>query len=269
MFRRNLTHATTSFNFFSQLLIKFHEKLFEQSNYSKSVNMRISIIAATAFALALIGLALSVGTGQFMPFIAGAAVAAVIVSIVALLRTEPRAKTKPRVMGHGIPVEDFYSWVELGEPAAGLRGMKPREKRTAIQVTGADFNSLAINAELLSERLSSLAGRHGFDKLTQDKLHKEAEQLAEEVRQNVDAVKLSRNWSYNNMQALLEKFEKCAAGYDRIANKLYEYGRERPEIVQTVLKPLRKAAEKISTGIREGRPNIERYVKRFGKAGRA
>jgi len=230
---------------------------------SKSVNMRISPIAATAFALALVGLALSTGTGEFMPLIAGAAVAAVIVSLAALLRT------KPRVESHGIPVEDFYSWVELREPAAGLRGIKPREKRAAIKITGADFNSLAINAELLGKRLSSLAGRHGFDKLTRDKLHKEAEQLAKEVRQNVDAIKLSSNWPYNSMQALLEKFEKCAAGYDRIANKLYEYGRERPEIVQTVIKPLRKASEKLSTSIREGRPNIESYIKRFGKAGRA
>lgn len=224
--------------------------------------MRVSPIAATAFALALVGLALSTGTGEFMPLIAGGAVAAIIMSLAAL-------RAKPREVSYGIPVEDYYSWVELREPAAGLRGMKPREKRAAIKITAADFNSLAINAELLDKRLSSLAGRHGFDKLTQDKLHKEAERLAREVRQNVDAVELSSNWSYNNMLALLEKFEKCAAGYDRIANKIYEYGRERPEIVQTVLKPLRKASEKLSTSIREGRLNIERYIKRFGKAGRA
>jgi len=177
--------------------------------------------------------------------------------------------TVPRIDTHGISIQDFDTWVELGETAAGLRGMKSRDKNAAAQIVTADMNSLAINAELLDRRLSFLYGKHGYDKLTKDKLHNEGKDLAKIVRRYTKKIAKLENWSAENMSTMLEEFEKCASRYDRIANKLHDYEKERPEIVKVNLEPLRRAAEKLSANLRTGRLNLENYLKRAGKPRRA
>ena len=226
--------------------------------------MRVSPFAMAAFVLSLIGLGLAVGVqGEHRPLIIGATAAIALASFAVLLYTLPHIDT------HGIPVQDFDTWVELGETAAGLRGMKSRDKKAAVQIVTADMNSLAINAELLDRRLSFLYGKHGYDKLTEDKLHNEAKDLAKIVRRNTKKIAKLENWSYENMSTVLEEFEKCASRYDRIANKLHDYEKERPEIVKANLEPLRRTAEKLSAGLRAGRLNLENYLKRAGKPRRA
>lgn len=217
-----------------------------------------------AFVLSLIGLALAVGvTGEVRPLVIGATAAVVLASFAVLIYTIPRIDT------HGIRVEDFDTWVELGETAAGLRGMKSRDKQAAAQIVAADMNSLKINAELLDSRLSFLYGKHGYDKLTKDKLHNEAKRLARIVRKNAKNIAVLENWAPDKMSAMFEEFEGCASGYDRIANKLHDYEKERPEIVKANLEPLRRTAEKLSANLRSGRSNLENYLKRAAKSRRA
>jgi len=226
--------------------------------------MRVSPFAMIAFALSLVGLALAVGgTGELRPLIVGATAAVVLASFAVFIYTIPRIDT------HGIRVEDFDTWVELGETAAGLRGMKPRDKQAAAQIVAADMNSLAINAELLGSRLSFLYGKHGYDKLTKDKLHNEGNNLAKMVRRNAKNIAKIENWSAENMSTMFEEFESCASRYDRIANKLHHYEGERPEIVKANLEPLRRTAEKLSANLRAARLNLENYLKRASKSRRA
>ena len=226
--------------------------------------MRVSPFAMAAFVLSLIGLGLAVGVqGEHRPLIIGATAAIALASFAVLLYTMPHIHT------HGIRTEDFDTWVELGETAAGLRGMKSRDKQAAAQIVAADMNSLAINAGLLDSRLSFLYGKHGYDKLTKDKLHNEAKRLAKAVHKNAKKIAVLENWSPDNMPTMLEEFESCASGYDRIANKLHHYEGERPEIVKANLEPLRRTAEKLSANLRSGRSNLENYFKRAGKSRRA
>jgi len=228
------------------------------------MNMRVSPFATIAFALSLLGLGLAVGgTGELRPLIVGATAAVVLASLAVLIYTIPRIDT------HGIRVEDFDTWVELGETAAGLRGMKSRNKQAAAQIVAADMNSLKINAELLDSRLSFLYGKHGYDKLTRDKLHNEAKRLAKIVRKNAKNIAVLENWSSEKMLVMLEEFESCASRYDRIANKLHDYEKERPEIVKANLEPLRRTAEKLSTNLRAGHTDLENYLKRASKSRRA
>lgn len=226
--------------------------------------MRVSPFAMVAFVLSLLGLGLAFGvTGEPRPLIIGAAAAIALASFAVLLYTTPHIDT------HSIPIGDFDTWVELGETAAGLRGMKSRDKKAAAQIAAADMNSLSINAELLSHRLSFLYRKHGYDKLTKDKLHNEAKGISKIVRKNTKKIATIENWSQEKMSTMLEEFESCASGYDRIANKLHDYEKERPEIVKANLEPLRRTAEKLSTNLRTGRSNLENYLKRAGKPRRA
>lgn len=220
--------------------------------------MRVSPFAMAAFVLSLISLGLAVGvTGEVRPLVIGATAAVVLASFAVLIYTIPRIDT------HGIRIVDFDTWVELGETAAGLRGMKSRDKKVAAQIVAADMNSLKINAELLDSRLSFLYGKHGYEKLTRDKLHNEAKRLAKIIRKNAKNIAALENWSAEKMSVMLEEFESCASGYDRIANKLHDYEKERPEIVKANLEPLRRTAEKLSTNLRNCRTNIENYLKRL------
>ena len=226
--------------------------------------MRVSPFAMAAFVLSLIGLGLAVGvTGEVRPLVIGATAAVVLASFAVLVYTIPRIDT------HGIRVEDFDTWVELGETAAGLRGMKSRDKQAAAQIVAADMNSLKINAELLDSRLSFLYGKHGYEKLTNDKLHNEAKRLVKIVRKNAKNIAVLKKWSPDNISTMFDEFESCASGYDRIANKLHDYEKERPEIVKANLEPLRRTAEKLSANFRAGHSNLENYFKRAGKSRRA
>jgi len=226
--------------------------------------MRVSPFAMAAFVLSLIGLGLAVGVqGEYRPIIIGATAAIVLASSAVLLYTMPHVHT------HGIRTEDFETWVELGETAAGLRGMKSSDKQAAAQIVAADMNSLAINAGLLDSRLSFLYGKHGYDKLTKDKLHNEAKRLTKAIHKNARKISKIENWTSDKISPMLEEFESCASRYDRIANKLHSYEGERPEIVKANLEPLRRIAEKLSTNLRSGRSDIENYFKRASKSRRA
>ena len=232
------------------------------------MNMRISPIAAASIVFAMIALALAgvaaARSTTELPLAIGIMGTAAL-TVVTLLIHHIRTPTK---IGQ-TPMEDFHLWTKVGEPAAGILGLKPREKRLAASVASADLGLLTTNAELLGGRLSLLAGRHGFDKLTKDQLHKDGQRLAKGLRQTSREVGLVETWSYAKLQGVLVTLEKCASGYDRIGNKLYEFEKERPEIVKTTLEPLRRAAEKLSSGLRTCRTNLESYMKRTMKPPKA
>ena len=232
------------------------------------MNMRLSPFAIASIVFAIIALALAGVAAAKMPSevpLAMGIIATAALTVVTLLIHHIRTPTK---IGQ-TPIEDFHLWTKVGEPGAGILGLKPREKRLAASVLSADLNMLTTNAELLGGRLSLLAGRHGFDRLTKDQLHKDGQRLAKELRQTSRKVGLVENWSYAKLQDVLTTLEKCASGYDRIGNKLYEFEKERPEIVKTTLEPLRRAAEKLSSGLRTCRANLESYMKRTMKPPKA
>jgi len=220
--------------------------------------MRISPFAAAALILAFVALVLASISAPAQPSLAIGVIAAAVVVVMAMLFQYAGG---PPTEVQKIPIEDFNLWAEVKAPVAGIRGLKPREKRLALSIASTDLSLLALNAELLGSRLSLLAGRHGFDKLTRDRLHKEGEGFAKELRRIADEAGLPQSWSYERMKTVLEKIERCASSYDRIANKLYEYGRERPEVVRAALGPLRRASEKLSTDLRTSYSNLENYVK--------
>jgi len=123
------------------------------------------------------------------------------------------------------------------------------------------LNSIASNAGLLSERLSILIGRHGFDELTQSKLHRNAYSLLEDIRSVVKKMMSSEGRSTEGIQRLLDSIEGCAAQADRIANKLYDLQRGRPEVIMAYTDPLRRAAEKLSRDLRLANANLRDYIK--------
>lgn len=220
--------------------------------------MRISPIAIIALALAFVALVVAIGTEEeILPFMVMLAAAAALVAIATLFQY-----TRPSADVARVPIEDFSLWMDVGEPAAELRRLGPQEIDSAIQIAGADMGSLASNAELLSERLSLLVGKHGFDELTREKSHRHAYNLAADLRAVVKKLGLRESWSGEGIQQVLEGLEGCAAQADRIANKLYDFQREKPEIVRAYTEPLRRAAEKLSRDLRLVATNLGNYITR-------
>jgi hypothetical protein len=83
----------------------------------------------------------------------------------------------------------------------------------------------------------------------------------EDLRSIVKKMGARENWSAEGVERLLGEIENCAARTDRIANKLFDLQREKPEIVRTYLEPLRRATEKLSRDLRLMSTNLNNYIK--------
>jgi hypothetical protein len=227
--------------------------------------MRIPLLAAGAFLVALAAFAaaamtvigssseevttLTVGT-------VGIATAAILVSIATFY-----IQNKPPAEVARIPLENFTLWADVGEPAAGIRRIGEGDVDSAMKIASTDFSSLASNSWLLSERLSILMGKHGFDELTRSKLNRAAYSLTEDIRSMMKKLKSSEGRSTEGVRKLLDNIEGCAAQADRIANKLYDFERGKPEIIKVQTEPLRRAAEKLSRDLRQGNTNLRNFLK--------
>lgn len=211
--------------------------------------------ALAAIALAMVGWA----ERGFLPYAALGIAAAIIVELwvgVPLLR---RVVVRRPTM----PLEDFTVWMETGEPAAGLRELKPREVDTAASMTSSSLGLLASNSELLTLRLSTLSGRRGFSELARSGIQLEAQELSGKIRKTVAKLGRKESWSPEGLRPVLDELERYAAGYDRLANKLFDLHRERPEAVRSTAEPLRRAAERLSRDLRRAGANIGDYAKQL------
>lgn len=227
--------------------------------------MRIPLLAAGAFLVALAAFAaaamtvigssseemstLTVGT-------VGIATAAILVSIATFY-----IQNKPPAEVARIPLENFTLWADVGEPAAGIRRIGEGDVDSAMKIASTDFSSLASNSWLLSERLSILMGKHGFDELTRSKLNRGAYSLTEDIRSMMKKLKSSEGRSTEGVRKLLDNIEGCASQADRIANKLYDFERGKPEITKVQTEPLRRAAEKLSRDLRQGNTNLRNFLR--------
>ena len=211
--------------------------------------------ALAAIALAIVGL---VERG-FLPYaalgVAGALIIELWVGVPLLRGVVVRRPT--------VPLEDFTVWMEIGEPAAGLRELKPREVGAAAGITSSSLGLLASNSELLTLRLSTLSGRHGFSQLARSGTSLEAQELSGKIRKIVAKLARAENWSPEGLRSALDELERCAASYDRLANKLFDLHRECPEVIRSTAEPLRRAAERLSRDLRRVCANIGDYAKQL------
>lgn len=224
--------------------------------------MRIPLFATAALIVALAALVVSGSAGgELLPLTIGAAAGAVLVALAAFYQSR-----KPPVEIEHIPVENFSLWTDIGEPAAGLRRLGEGQTESAFRITSTDLSSLASNAGLLSERLSILIGRHGFDELTRSKLHRNAYSLLEDIRSVAKKMRSGGGRSTEDVQRLLDSIEGCAAQADRIANKLFDFQRGKSEVIRTYTDPLRRAVEKLSGDLRLANANLRNYLKGAARA---
>lgn len=215
--------------------------------------MRISPFAALPIFLALIALVLVGGTsGPLSPLTMGIAVATVLVAF-AILYQHVRPPTK---VGQ-VPVENFSLWADVGEPAVELRRLSPGDVEVAVRIANADLSSLSSNAELLNSRISLLLGRPEFKELTREKMNLQTEGLSQSLREIVKKSGAEKKFS----PEALSSIEQCAAQADRIANKLYDFQRRKPELVHIYMEPLRRAAEKLSSDLRLAFKNVSNFMK--------
>jgi hypothetical protein len=232
--------------------------------------MRIPLIATGAFLVALAAFAVAAmtvvsSTSQEVTAITvgtvGIATAAILVSIATVyLQNKPPAEVAR------IPLENFTLWADVGEPAAGIRRIGDGDVESAMKIASTDFGSLASNSWLLSERLSILMGKHGFDELTRGKLNRGAYSLTEDIRSSMKKLKSGDGRSTEGVRKLLDNIEGCASQADRIANKLYDFERGKPEIIKVQTEPLRRAAEKLSRDLRQGNANLRNFLKLTSEA---
>jgi len=224
--------------------------------------MRIPLIATAALIMAIVALGVSAlvisrgAGGELLYLTFGAAAASVLVAIATFYQYR-----KPPVEVSNIPIENFSLWADVGEPGAGLRRLGDGDVESALRIISADFGTLAPNIGLLSERLSILMGRHGFDELTRSKLHRSAYGLLEDIRSVMKKMGSGEGRTTEGMQRLLDSIEGCAAQADRIANKIYDFERGKPEVVRAYTEPLRRAVEKLSRDFRLANTNLRNYMK--------
>jgi len=211
--------------------------------------------ALAAIALALVGWA----ERGFLPYaalgIAGAIIIELWVGAPLLRGVVARRPT--------VPLEDFSVWMETGEPAAGLRELKPRDVGAAAGMVSSSLGLLASNSELLTLRLSALSGRRGFSELARSGVQLETQELSGKIRKTVAKLARGEGWSPEGLRPVLDELERCAAGYDRLANKLFDLHRERPEAIRSTAEPLRRAAERLSRDLRRACANIGDYSKQL------
>lgn len=215
--------------------------------------MRFHPIAVIPMLLAAVALVMGVKAGgNFLPLTAVLAAAAVIISLAAILRS-----AGPSIRAKQVPVESFTFWADVREPGAELRHLNPDDLKAAMRIAKADVGSLSSNADLLSTRVSLLLGRPEFVKLIQEKFDGQTERLAQDLHAIVKRLGTGKELSVE----VLNLIERCASQADRIANKLYDFQRGKPEFVHTYMEPLRRAAEKLSHDLRLVFTNVLDFVK--------
>ena len=164
---------------------------------------------------------------------------------------------KPSIDVKQVSIEDFSLWVDVEGPGSELRRLSPDDLEAAMRITNADLSSLSSNADLLNARISLLLGRPEFVELTQEKFDEQTGCLSQDLR-----IALKKLGTGKELSAeVLNLIERCASQADRIANKLYDFQRGKPELVQIYTEPLRRAAEKLSRDMRLVFTNVSDFVK--------
>jgi len=219
------------------------------------VDMRIPPIAVLPLLMALVALLMaifSMGASTSLVLITVAlAIATVLVTFATFFQY-----TKKSTEAKQVPLENFSLWADVGEPAAELRRLSYDDVEAAVRIVSADLGSLAANAELLSDRLSMLVGKEGFEEIRQERLNKLVESTAQGISSVVDKLRSSGEFSAGVVSSL----EQYASNSDRIANKLFEFERGKSEVVHVYIDPLRRAAEKLSRDLRLASSNISNYM---------
>lgn len=215
--------------------------------------MRLHPIAVIPLFLAAVALAIAGGTrGYLLPLTVGLAAATVLVALATIFQyVRPSAEVKQ------VPVENFSLWADIGEPGAELRRLSPDDLEAAVRIANADLGSLSSNAGLLNARISLLLGRPEFVELTQEKFDEQTGRLSRDLHAAVKRLGTGKDFSAE----VLNLIEQCASQADRIANKLYDFQRGKPELVHIYTEPLRRAAEKLSRDLRLVFTNVSDFVK--------
>jgi hypothetical protein len=215
--------------------------------------MRIHPIAVIPLFLAVIALVMAGGTGGYLLLLTtGLAAAAVLVSLATISQY---ARSPAEVKQ--VPIENFSLWADIGEPGAELRRLSPDDLEAAVRIANADLGSLSSNADLLNARISLLLGRPEFVELTQEKFDGQTGHLSQDLRTVVKKLRTGKEFS----AGVLDLIERCASQADRIANKLYDFQRGKPELVHIYVEPLRRAAEKLSRDLRLVFTNVSDFMK--------
>lgn len=232
--------------------------------------MRIPLVATGAFLVALAAFVVAAITvvGSSTEEVSSITVGTIGIAIAAILVSMSTfyLQNKPPAEVARIPLENFTLWADVGESAAGIQRVGEGDVESAMKIASTDFGSLASNSWLLSERLSILMGKHGFDELTRSKLNRGAYSLTEDIRSCIKKLKSGEGRSTDSVRKLLDNIEGCASQADRIANKLYDFERGKPEIIKVQTEPLRRAAEKLSRDIRQGNTNLRNFLKLTSEA---
>lgn len=213
--------------------------------------MRFHPIVIIPLFLAVTALVMTSGaSGYLVPLTVGLATATLLVAIAIIFQyMKPFTETKQ------VAIENFSLWADIGEPGADLRRFSPEDVEAATRIASADLGSLSSNADLLHARISLLLGREGFEELMQEKFNEQTEKLSENLRGITQQLKKGFR------AEILGSIEQCASQVDRIANKLYDFQREKSEVVHIYVEPLRRAAEKLSSDLRLASVNISNFMK--------
>lgn len=220
------------------------------------MSMRFHPIAIIPLFLAAVALVMAGGAGgPLLPLTAGLAAATVLVALATLFQY-----LKPRAEVRQVPIENFSLWADVGEPGAELERLSPDDVEAATRIAGADLGSLSSNADLINDRIALLLGRPEFEELTQEKFNEQTEKLAHDLRAAVEKLREGLRGE------VLNPVEQCASQADRIANKLFDFQRGKPELVHIYIEPLRRAAEKLSRDLRLASQNISNFIKSASKS---
>ncbi len=234
------------------------------------MRMRFNPIAVIPLFLAAVALVIASKAGGYSLLLTAVlAAVAVFISLVTIFRygrpsvevkqppVENFQYAKPSVDVKQVSIEDFSLWADVEEPGSELRRLSPDDLEAAMRITNADFSSLSSNADLLNARISLLLGRPEFVELTQEKFDEQTGCLSQDLR-----IALKKLGTGKELSAeVLNLIERCASQADRIANKLYDFQRGKPELVQIYTEPLRRAAEKLSRDMRLVFTNVSDFVK--------
>ncbi len=234
------------------------------------MHMRFNPIAVIPLFLAAVALVIAGKEGGYSLLLTAVlAAAAVFISLVTIFRSgrpsvevkQPPVENfryaKPSIDVKQVSIEDFSLWVDIEGPGSELRRLSPDDLEAAMRITNADLSSLSSNADLLNARISLLLGRPEFVELTQEKFDEQTGCLSQDLR-----IALKKLGTGKELSAeVLNLIERCASQADRIANKLYDFQRGKPELVQIYTEPLRRAAEKLSRDMRLVFTNVSDFVK--------
>jgi hypothetical protein len=221
------------------------------------MGMRFHLIAIVPLLLAAVALVMAGGVeGQLLPLTAGLAAATVFVALATLFQyLKPRAEEVRKV-----PIENFFLWADVGAPGAELERLSPDDVEAAARIAGADLGLLSSNADLINDRIALLCGRPEFEELTREKFNDQTKKLVHDLRAAVEKLRGGLRVE------VLDPIEQCASQADRIANKLFDFQRGKPELVHIYIEPLRRAAEKLSRDLRLASQNISNFIENASKS---